>query len=62
MGTPERPQDIKDKILEIFRVIDQNDLGQAKNLCESLGSEIGSDEPELIRARAVIKRKEILGK
>jgi predicted ATP-binding protein involved in virulence len=62
MGTPERPQDIKDKILEIFRVIDQNDLGQAKNLCESLGSEIGSDEPELIRARAVIRRKEILGK
>ncbi|MEB3123508.1 MAG: AAA family ATPase [Snowella sp.] len=62
MGTPERPQDIKDKILEIFQVIDQNDLGQAKKLCESLGSEIGSDEPELIRARAVIKRKEILGK
>ena len=62
MGTPERPQDIKDKILKIFQVIDQNDLGQAKNLCESLGSEIGSDEPELIRARAVIKRKEILGK
>jgi predicted ATP-binding protein involved in virulence len=62
MGTPERPQDIKDKILEIFRVIDQNDLGQAKDLCESLGSKIGSDEPELIRARAVIKRKEILGK
>ena len=62
MGTPERPQDIKDKILKIFQVIDQNDLGQAKKLCESLGSEIGSDEPELIRARAVIKRKEILGK
>jgi len=62
MGTPERPQDIKDKILEIFQVIDQNDLRQAKKLCESLGSEIGSDEPELIRARAVIKRKEILGK
>ena len=33
MGTPERPQDIKDKILEIFRVIYKNDLGQAKNLC-----------------------------
>jgi predicted ATP-binding protein involved in virulence len=62
MGTPERPQDIKDKILEIFQVIDQNDLAEAKKLCESLGSEIGSDEPELIRARAVIKRKEILGK
>ena len=62
MGTPERPQDIKDKILEIFQVIDQNDLAEAKKLCESLGSEIGSDEPELIRARAVIRRKEILGK
>ena len=62
MGTPERPQDIKDKILKIFQVIDQNDLAEAKKLCESLGSEIGSDEPELIRARAVIKRKEILGK
>ena len=62
MGTPERPQEIKNKILEIFQVIDQNGLGQAKKLCESLGSEIGSDEPELIRARAVIKRKEILGK
>jgi predicted ATP-binding protein involved in virulence len=62
MGTPERPQDIKDKILELFRLIDRNDFAGAKQLCQSIGSEIGFDEPELLRAGVVIKRKEILGK
>lgn len=62
MGTPERPQEIKDKILELFRLIDRNDFVGAKQLRQSIGSEIGFDEPELLRAGVVIKRKEILGK
>jgi predicted ATP-binding protein involved in virulence len=62
MGTPERPQDIKDKILELFRLIDRNDFVGAKQLRQNIGSEIGFDEPELLRAGVVIKRKEILGK
>lgn len=62
MGTPERPQEIKDKILELFRLIDRNDFVGAKQLRQNIGSEIGFDEPELLRAGVVIKRKEILGK
>ncbi len=60
MGTSERPQIIKDKILELFRIIDQGNLEQAKELQEEIINEIGNDEPELIKAATSIKRKEIL--
>ncbi|MGL5034840.1 MAG: hypothetical protein ACRC6M_13670, partial [Microcystaceae cyanobacterium] len=62
METPERPKIIQDQLLELFRLLDQNDLVNAKKMRESIGSVIGMDEPELIKAGVVIKRKEVLGK
>ena len=62
MGTSKRPPKFEKDILELFRLIDRNDFVGAKQLCQSIGSEIGFDEPELLRAGVVIKRKEILGK
>ncbi|MBR8828895.1 MAG: AAA family ATPase [Gomphosphaeria aponina SAG 52.96 = DSM 107014] len=61
MLTPERPQEIKDSILELFRVIDQGDLENAKKLRQEIVAKIGEDEPELVKAGVSIRRKEILG-
>ena len=62
MGTSKRPPKFEKDILELFRLIDRNDFVGAKKLRQKIGSEIGFDEPELLRAGVVIKRKEILGK
>ncbi|MEB3308900.1 MAG: AAA family ATPase [Snowella sp.] len=64
MDTPKRPKYFDDKILELFRLIDQNDLEAAKQLRQSLEEEIdeGSDDPEVLWAGGVINRKEVLGR
>lgn len=60
MGTPARPQPIKDEILELFRIIDRGDLEAAKQLRDQIIDQIGSDEPELVKADVLMRRKEIL--
>lgn len=61
MGVAERPQPIKDALTELFRVIEESDLEGAKTIVARLNDQIGSD-PQLTRARTMIRRKEILGK
>ncbi len=62
MGVPERPQAIKDQLLQLFRLIDQGDLAGAKQLRQQLAEEIGADEPEFVRADVLIRRREVLNR
>lgn len=60
MNVPERPQEIKERLLELFRLIDAGNLEGARKVRQNLASEIGADEPEFVRADVLIRRKEIL--
>ncbi len=62
MDTPERPQKIKDDLLELFRLIARGDLDSARQLYQKIADEIGADEPELVGASVSIRRREILGR
>ena len=46
----------------MYRLIDDGELEEAKNEIEELSKIIVGGEPELIKARILIKRKEIIGK
>jgi predicted ATP-binding protein involved in virulence len=61
-GVPARPQEFEDRLHELFRLIDEGDLATARHLAASLEEDLGADEPELTKASAFIRRKEILGK
>ncbi len=41
MGVPERPQDIKEDLLELFRLIDRGNIDGARQLRQQLADEIG---------------------
>ncbi len=60
MDVPKRPQEIKDRLLELFRLIDKGDLDAARQLRQQLEDEIGYDEPEFVSADVLMRRKEIL--
>jgi predicted ATP-binding protein involved in virulence len=62
LGVPKRPQEIQDEMLELFRTINNNDLETAKKIVQELGDKIGINEPELVKAEATIKRREIIGR
>ena len=62
MDTPERPQEIKESLLELFRLIARGDLDSARQLHQKIADEIGADEPELVGASVSIRRREILGR
>ncbi|WP_373270792.1 AAA family ATPase [Nostoc sp. T09] len=62
MDVPERPQEIKTSLLELFRLIDAGNLEGARQLRQELAAEIGADEPEFVRADVLIRRKEILNR
>ncbi len=62
MGVPERPQEIKESLLELFRLIDAGNLEGARQLRQQLANEIGADEPEFVKADVLIRRKEILNR
>ena len=61
MGVAERPQPVKDDLAKLFRVIEESDLKAAKTIVARLNDRIGSD-PQLTRARTMIRRKEIIGR
>ncbi|MGK7925878.1 MAG: AAA family ATPase, partial [Spirulina sp.] len=61
MDTPARPQSIKNDLLELFRLLDRNQLDEAKQLRQEIIDKIGIDEPELVKAGVLMRRKEILG-
>ncbi|GAB1539744.1 AAA family ATPase [Scytonema sp. NUACC21] len=62
MGVSERPQQIKDSLVHLFRLIDQGNLDSAKQLRQNLADEIGEDDPEFVRADVLIRRKEVLNR
>jgi predicted ATP-binding protein involved in virulence len=62
LGVSKRPQEIQDRMSELFRTINNNDLEGAKEIVQELGDKIGMSEPELVKAEATIKRREIIGR
>ncbi|MBE9198811.1 MULTISPECIES: AAA family ATPase [unclassified Nodularia (in: cyanobacteria)] len=62
MDVPERPQEIKESLLKLFRMIDAGNLEDARKVRQQLANDIGSDEPEFVRADVLIRRKEILNR
>lgn len=62
MGVPERPLEIKEKLLNLFRLIDDGNLEKAKELRQEIAAKIGEDEPELVKANVSIRRREILNR
>ena len=61
MKVDARPAKIKKEISEIFELIEQGEIDRSKDTIASLNQQIG-DDPELTRARVLIRRKEIIGK
>ena len=59
MDVPERPQEIKERLSELFLAIQQEELATAKQLVSDLSRTIGNG-PDLVRARIHILRKEAL--
>jgi len=62
LGVDARPAEEKKKISQIFKLIDEGKIFEAKNEIELLSKKIKGGEPELAKARVLIKRKEIIGK
>ena len=62
MGTPERRQEIKEDLRELFRLIDKGELGKARQFRQALAHKMGEEDPEFVRADWLIQRKEILNK
>ena len=61
MGVSERPDEIKDELNALFWEIDSGNIVVARKHIDGLRQRIGED-PELVRASVLIRRKEILGK
>jgi len=56
-----RPDDVTDDLKQIFEQIDKGNMESAKRAIDKLKSRIGED-PELVKASVLIKRKELIGK
>lgn len=61
LGVDARPKKEKNDLKKIYKYIQDNDLNKAKVEIEKLAQRIGNDT-ELVKARVLIKRKEIIGK
>jgi predicted ATP-binding protein involved in virulence len=61
MDTDARPPKEKQRLHELFVLIQANKLVQAKELMAELQTEIGMDA-ELVKAKVLLKRMEIIGK
>ncbi|MBD2148238.1 AAA family ATPase [Sphaerospermopsis sp. FACHB-1194] len=62
MDVPDRKQEIKDRFLELFRLIDNGKITEARKLKQSLEQDIGYNDPEFASADVLIRRREILGR
>jgi predicted ATP-binding protein involved in virulence len=60
MDTDERPENIKMDIETLSDFIDAGKLNEAKMLLQQLRNKIGDDEPTLVGAEVLIRRKEII--
>jgi predicted ATP-binding protein involved in virulence len=61
-GAPPRPIQFEEALNKLFREIDGGALGAARKQLDKLESELGTDEPELTRARVLMHRKELIGR
>ncbi|MEA5621047.1 AAA family ATPase [Cronbergia sp. UHCC 0137] len=62
MDVPERKQEIKNRFLELFRLIDNGNIPEARQLKQSLEQDIGYNDPDFASADVLIRRREILGR
>ncbi|MCD4817787.1 MAG: AAA family ATPase [Candidatus Cloacimonetes bacterium] len=62
LGVEARPIEIKNGLKELFKIINDGDLSNARLKIAELDNLIEGFEPELLKANALIKRREILGK
>ncbi len=56
-----RPEEVRDQIRNLFDLIETRKLDEAKQQVASLRARLG-DDPELVRADALIRRKEAIGR
>ena len=56
-----RPDEVSVKLHDIYSSIDKNHIEEARRSIAVMKEEIGED-PELIKAEILIRRKEIIGK
>lgn len=62
LGVEARPLEIKEDLHKLFKLIQEMQLEEAKELMYILEDKIEGREGELVKANVLIKRKEILGK
>jgi predicted ATP-binding protein involved in virulence len=60
MEVPARPQEVKERMTDLFLAIEQGNMTSAKHLLSSMRQTIGRD-PDLVKADVLIRRKEVLG-
>ena len=60
MEVPARPQEVKERMTDLFLAIEQGNITSAKRLLGNMRQAIGRD-PDLVKADVLIRRKEILG-
>jgi len=59
METSERPENIKTDIEALSELIDANQLTEAQTLLQQLRNKMGDDEPVLVGAEVLIRRKKV---
>lgn len=60
MGVAEKNEEIKDMLQKLYRYIMESKLVEAKRMQEQLVEILGSDDPNLVKADMIIRRKESL--
>ena len=56
-----RPTQVSNDLHRIYEMIDSNDLDEAKQQIATIRQKIG-DDPDLVKAEVLIRRKELIGK
>jgi predicted ATP-binding protein involved in virulence len=54
MGTRSRNQSVEDALTQLFKFIDDEDFDSARSLLTEVEVKLGSDDPEVTRARALM--------
>jgi predicted ATP-binding protein involved in virulence len=60
MGVDARPPRVEASLQHCFQLIDEGRLAEAREKKNALAREIGDDDPELLRAELILRRKELL--
>jgi predicted ATP-binding protein involved in virulence len=60
MGAAEKNEEIKEQQLKLYRLLMESRLSEAKKLMDHLTGILGSDDPSLVKAGLILKRKESL--